>query len=983
MDEKIIGELDNLNVEQAGKLIDSLDTEKLNEEIDKETAERIKASVLKKAGIASKKVKKPLIPNKVRFLTGALVMSLVELFFFTSSAFVAWLDGLLGGSGINLSIGGIITFILYFALFGCMSLSVYMAMYHMDSDRLTIGMLLPKSRTSLVYLLFFVLSAVVKVFIIISFIFAVETFDRVIYVPEIPELFSGVVALMMLLLIIAATDMLLSKLKNLIILKLEGVYSNSFKWKLGIKSFLIELLKNAVIIGFIIAAALLGLIGENRTVEFVIGFTLLVAANSFMTAVVLMKKRHCLQVNTSDDERADDKADGKKEDKFTLNWLFLKRRAFACGLLSAALIYSFCFLATYAVRSGTEIKRPLLETFADRGEAMSFFKDRRLPFIARASEFNRVSEFSEAVFVFNKIIIGAVNLKPNFIFAGVAGSKNYATMSDAAQTNGAQFTEAVFNGYSTTNTQVKDVDEADVIKTDGRYVYYLNKTNLFIVEAAPPEQMRVIHKYDFSQEGLYPVELFLYKEHMAVVLTEGQENYRYNRKTIVKTYNIYDPSNPTLERSLKLDYPYLTSRMIDNNLYLVATAYLNFNSESPSYPGYTDSAISNFPQEINYSDLYLMRGNSSHNYRQINVVAAFPVDEPYSKAQVKAYIGGGGETVYVSTEHIYIVESTRDAITGANVKDFLDVLTGEDLDMLDYRKDGTNIYRIGIQDGNIGGFASAFVPGRVHNQFSMDEYNGYFRLTTQTGRWQYASSNVYVLDSEMNICGSLEGLAPEESIYAARFMGDRLYLVTFKQVDPLFVISLEDPNKPVVLGKLKIPGYSEYIHPLDENHIIGFGKDTAGGDETFAWYQGIKMAIFDVSDVNNPKEKFVEIIGDRGTDSELLRNHKALMFMKELGLMAFPVTLVDSQEGLRDDGYRGITYQGAYVYNVSSSDGFKLRGRITHLDSSDYSYIYENANSLFINRIIYANESLYTFSGGKVKATRYKDMEDISQISLD
>ncbi|NLD50887.1 MAG: copper amine oxidase, partial [Clostridiaceae bacterium] len=361
----------------------------------------------------------------------------------------------------------------------------------------------------------------------------------------------------------------------------------------------------------------------------------------------------------------------------------------------------------------------------------------------------------------------------------------------------------------------------------------------------------------------------------------------------------------------------------------------------------------------------------------------FPVDEPYSKAQVKAYIGGGGETVYVSTEHIYIVESTRDAISEATVEDFLDVLTGEDLDMLDYRKYGTNIYRIGIQNGNIGGFASAFVPGMVHNQFSMDEYNGYFRITTQTGRWQYASSNVFVLDSDMNICGSLKGLAPEESIYASRFMGDRLYLVTFKQVDPLFVISLKDPQKPVVLGKLKIPGYSEYIHPLDENHIIGFGKDTTGGDGNFAWYQGIKMAIFDVSDVSNPKEKFVEIIGDRGSDSELLRNHKALMFMNELGLMAFPVTLVDRQEGLGDDGHGDITYQGAYVYNVSSSEGFKLRGRITHLNSFDYSDIYDRANSLFINRIIYANESLYTLSGGKVKATRYRDMKDVSEISLD
>ena len=217
-------------------------------------------------------------------------------------------------------------------------------------------------------------------------------------------------------------------------------------------------------------------------------------------------------------------------------------------------------------------------------------------------------------------------------------------------------------------------------------------------------------------------------------------------------------------------------------------------------------------------------------------------------------------------------------------------------------------------------------------------------------------------------------------------MGDRLYLVTFKTVDPLFVISLKDPKKPKVLGELKIPGYSEYLHPLDENHIIGFGKDTAGGNENFSFYQGIKMAIFDVSDVNNPKEKFVEIIGDRGTESELLRNHKALMYMKNLELMAFPVTLYEKNEKSSAGAYGTFSYQGAYVYNVNSNDGFKLRGRITHLDyfeENEYYGGYINENKSFINRIIYANDSLYTFSGDKVKATRYSDMKEISEIELE
>jgi uncharacterized secreted protein with C-terminal beta-propeller domain len=229
----------------------------------------------------------------------------------------------------------------------------------------------------------------------------------------------------------------------------------------------------------------------------------------------------------------------------------------------------------------------------------------------------------------------------------------------------------------------------------------------------------------------------------------------------------------------------------------------------------------------------------------------------------------------------------------------------------------------------------------------------------------------------MKLCGSLKGLAPEEHIYASRFMGDRLYLVTFKQVDPLFVISLEDPRDPRVLGKLKIPGYSEYIHPLDENHIIGFGKDAVDSvTGNFAWSQGVKIAIFDVTDVNNPKEKFVEIIGDRGSDSPLLQNHKALMYMKNLELMAFPVSVVENYPV--NDYYQYNVFQGAYVYNVNSTEGFKLRGRITHLNQP-LQDIWQSAQ---IDRIVYSDGVLYTLSGEKVKATKYTDMKDMSEVPL-
>jgi hypothetical protein len=174
-------------------------------------------------------------------------------------------------------------------------------------------------------------------------------------------------------------------------------------------------------------------------------------------------------------------------------------------------------------------------------------------------------------------------------------------------------------------------------------------------------------------------------------------------------------------------------------------------------------------------------------------------------------------------------------------------------------------------------------------------------------------------------------------IYSVRFLGDRAYMVTFRTIDPLFVIDTSDPRNPTILGKLKIPGYSDYLHPYDENHILGFGKEAVESkDGNFAWYQGMKIALFDVSDVERPLELHKTMIGDRGTDSPLLYNHKALLFDKERNLLAFPVTVAqisDAQkEGEPGSAWGTTVFQGVYVYDLTLKDGFGLRGKITHYD---------------------------------------------------
>jgi inhibitor of cysteine peptidase len=235
----------------------------------------------------------------------------------------------------------------------------------------------------------------------------------------------------------------------------------------------------------------------------------------------------------------------------------------------------------------------------------------------------------------------------------------------------------------------------------------------------------------------------------------------------------------------------------------------------------------------------------------------------------------------------------------------------------------------------------------------------------------------------MKIVGTLEDLAPGEQIYSARFMGDRLYLVTFKKVDPLFVIDLSEPTAPRVLGKLKIPGYSDYLHPYDETHVIGIGKeaiDAEGGN--FAWYQGVKISLFDVSNVSHPVEVAKLEIGDRGTDSTALSDHRAFLFSKERNLLVIPILEAKVPAGSDANTYGDYVYQGAYVFQIDTG-GIILRGRITHLQGDELlksGYWFDSDYAVY--RSLYIGENLYTISGAMIKINSLGDLSELKAIAL-
>jgi uncharacterized secreted protein with C-terminal beta-propeller domain len=257
--------------------------------------------------------------------------------------------------------------------------------------------------------------------------------------------------------------------------------------------------------------------------------------------------------------------------------------------------------------------------------------------------------------------------------------------------------------------------------------------------------------------------------------------------------------------------------------------------------------------------------------------------------------------------------------------------------------------------------------------------------TTYEGTSQ---NNVYVLDTTLTITGSLTDLAPGETIYSARFMGERGYLVTFKQVDPLFVIDLSNPSHPKQLGYLKVTGYSDYLHPYDENHLIGIGKETTDAGE-FAWYQGVKISLFDVTDVSNPVEISNIEIGDRGTDSPVLWDHKAFLFDKSRNLLVMPILVAEvdvskySEEALAW-AYGEPVWQGAYVFDISLDEGFQLKGGITHIENlgdlkQEYYYYY---SPFSVTRSLYIGNVLYTISEAKIKMNSLENLDYINEVEL-
>ncbi len=561
--------------------------------------------------------------------------------------------------------------------------------------------------------------------------------------------------------------------------------------------------------------------------------------------------------------------------------------------------------------------------------------------------------------------------------------------------------------YSDTNVQVEGVDEADIVKTDGEYIYIVDDYNVRVVKAYPPEDVEELSSLDFGDSNdFYPSEMYVDGDKLVVIGSSynGWETFMpelmiyppqpYVNLTEIFIFDISDKEDIELFRKVAFDGYYADSRKVDDTVYLVTNKYPKYylyrdeeqtDGDECPVPYFADSAEGEIAKVVDCGDVMYMPGPiRSEQSEQYLVVAAIPLDDDDSEIAKEVVLGAGGN-VYSSRENLYVAESKYS-------------WWGEE-----DSTEETVIHKFALSPDDIEYKGSGNVPGTILNQFSMDEYDDHFRIATTVGNvWDGESqNNLYVLDEDLEVVGEIEGIAPGERIYSARFMGERAYLVTFKKIDPFFVIDLADPEDPEILGALKIPGYSDYLHPYDENHIIGIGKDTEaateeeledwGRDFSFAWYQGIKIAMFDVTDVQNPVELHKTVIGDRGTSSDILYDHKALLFDKEKDLMAFPVTLAELDEEVKNDPtssgseYGDYVYQGAYIFDVSVDDGFELRGRITHYDEDEVEdkagyYWYGDKD---IMRILYIGDYFYTISRAMLMVNEMDSLDEVEGLEFE
>lgn len=497
---------------------------------------------------------------------------------------------------------------------------------------------------------------------------------------------------------------------------------------------------------------------------------------------------------------------------------------------------------------------------------------------------------------------------------------------------------AVDTSFSDTNVRTEGVGEADIVKTDGSYLYTLkaNSQEISIVDIRS-DQMKVVSCISLN-ENFQASEFYLSDQKLFVLGNMQNTQVDSDSKTLyrgsctrIQTYDLADINNPKSIGTVDQSGYYRTSRFKDGYLYVFSDYYIYDTITKKDYPSYVPLVGDNL---LKQSDIYLPTNHAADQYL---VVSSISASSPDKAADQKAVMSENGE-IYVSENNIYIYEYTNSSILADNLA----------------AKNQTILRKLSYNKGKLSGSAQGKVKGYLNDSFSIDEYDNTLRLVTTVTHNAGNSSQsnaVYVLDADLKTIGKIEDLAKDEQVYSARFLGDTGYFVTYEQTDPLFSVDFSDPENPKILGKLKIPGFSEYLHFYSDNLLLGIGMDTDENGVT----NGVKVSMFDISDPSDVKEVSKYTL-DQYYYSDVFSDYRAALVDPEKNLIGFPLSGSANQ-------YVILSYDKDQGFQVQMQEEV-------------------NGNSYLGTRGVYANDKFYVINGNAIEAYRMGDYVKIDDLLL-
>lgn len=497
--------------------------------------------------------------------------------------------------------------------------------------------------------------------------------------------------------------------------------------------------------------------------------------------------------------------------------------------------------------------------------------------------------------------------------------------------------------FGDTYTQVDDVDEADIIKNDGEYIYYAS-TSLGCVKIYKPngkdaELVATIDDFlrnsDEYSEELSDTEnvcdIYVYKNILAVNTEKFEYQYRNNDKddyyakvsTLVHLYDISDVTSPKKINSFGQSGTYISSRMIGNQLYLVTNDFIYSDEckDDFDYLPYVCNGKDSEKEPIKLSDISYGTSPSESCYLVISII---DVENAKKTTDTKAVFGAGTD-MYCNRENMYITMNRL----WSGYKGISECADSQ-----------TQIVKVNFSEGDIKFTAECEVPGNTHNQFSMDEKDGNLRVaTTSYNEKGNEVNNLFVLDENLNKIGEVTGFAEDESIKAVRFMGDMAYVITYEETDPLFVIDLSVPTNPQIKGEVKISGFSSLLVPVDENTLLGIGYSTHTGEFSEVT-DGVKFALFDISNPQKPAVLDSYVLKYATSDAQY--NHHALLVNPQAGYYAIPYQRWDYEKAIDENAVIKIEIENGKInvannFNIDSDENII---RCTYVDDNLYAFDY-------------------------------------------